>query len=335
MARRGSRLAAGALAVALVGGCGPGDDSSSTAASLSPSPAAETTATVPESEWLTATVEVAFPDGLAATDDAVFVKTDDGHVVRIDAASAEVVGDVRIDTSKDAGRYCQGIGSDGDSLWACSAGLETTDVYRLDPETLEVTAKVAVDKLFDQLTLPVVAGRVWVLTGTGDRVTVIDAETADTTVMPLGRRCFQLAATGTRVYATCALTDEVVALDAATGEVVASSDVPNPTNVAALGDDVWVSGGNGIVRLSADLEPRASYDGVTAGLEGDIAATSEAVWVRQPEGFLFRIDPATDRVVAQYAIDPVPSGGSVLVTADAVWLTSFDDNLVHRLDPAA
>ncbi len=326
-----SRAVAGALAVMLLAACGPSEESSSTA----PTTSVPTTAVMPESAWLTATIEVRYPDGLAALGDAVFVKTDDGHVVRIETDTAEVVADVRIDTSQEARRYCQGIGSDGTSLWACSAGPETTDVYRLDPETLEVTAKLKVDKLFDQLALPVVAGRVWVLTGTGDRLTMIDADSGDTTTMPLGRRCFQLAATATRVYATCILTDEVVALDVATGEIVATAGVTHPINVAALVDDVWVSGGGELLRLTADLKPVAEYAGLTAGLDGDIFATPDAVWVRQAKGFLFRIDPRTDTVAARYSIDPVPSGGSALATGDAVWLTSFDDDLVFRLDPDA
>ena len=74
---------------------------------------------------------------------------------------------------------------------------------------------------------------------------------------------------------------------------------------------------------------------MTAGPEGDLAATDTAVWVRQPEGFLLRIDPATDQVAARYDIDPVPSGGSLLVTDDAVWTSAFDDNVVYKIDPAS
>ena len=290
---------------------------------------------VPQSEWLTGTVEVHFPDGLAALGEHVFVKTDDGHVVRIDAASAEVDGDVRIDTSTSSGSYCSGIGTDGETLWACSAGLDTTDVWRLDPDSLDVSEKVPVDKLFDQVTLPVAGGKVWVLTGIGDRLTSIDTATTKTHTTKLGRRCLQLAATETSVYATCSLTDEVVAVDAATGKVRATADVPNPIYVSVVDDDVWVTGGGGLLRLSTDLEPNLLFPGLTSGPEGDLVATPDDVWVRQAAGFLFRIDPAAETVAAQYAIDPVPSGGGVLVTDDAVWLTAFNDNVVYRLDPAA
>jgi streptogramin lyase len=348
-----ARLTLAALIVVALVGCGDGEGNRTTKAKGSPSTTAAPTTSpsasahgVPEasiepatvvaqSEWLTATVDIPYPDGLAAFGEHVFVKTDDGHVVRVDAVSGEVVDDVRVDTSTDSGHYCQGIGSDGKTLWACSAGLHTTEVYRLDPDSLDVTEKVPVDKLFDQLSLPVVAGKVWVLAGSGDRLTAIDTATGKTRTTKLGRRCFQLAATETSVYATCLLTDELVAVDAVTGKVTATAEVPNPTNVSVAGDGVWVSGGGGVLRLSTDLEPRLLFPGLTAGQEGDLVAAADAVWVRQAEGFLFRIDPAAGTVAAQYAIDPVPSGGSVLVTDAGVWLSAYDDNTIYRLDPAA
>ena len=209
-----------------------------------------------------------------------------------------------------------------------------TDLIRLDPESLEETARIGVDKLFDQLTLPVVDGRIWVLSGSGDRITMVDAATGATQALPLGRRCFQLAATTSRVYATCMLTDEVIALDAATGEVVKTTAVRHPVNVSVSGERVWVSTADGLVCLTADLELRKTYPGLSAGQDGDLVATPEAVWIRQGGGFLFRLDPATG-AVRQFTIDPVPSGGSLLVTDDSVWTSAYNDNVVYRIDPSS
>jgi glutamine cyclotransferase len=324
----GARAVVGVLACVLVAGCS-GSESSTPA----PQPAPSTPpASVDQSAWLTAQVEVAQPDGLAAFGDSVYVKTDTGTVVRVDAADATVVGSATIDTYNDAGHYCTGIGTDGTSLWACSAGRDGTDVVRLDPDTLEVLDRVRIDKVFDQLTLPVVDGRVWVLSGTGDHLTYLDTDTRRRRTWPLDQRCFQLAATAGRVYATCLLADLVLALDATTGEVVARADVPHPTNISAIGDQVWVSTGTGLHQFSADLEPLATYEDLVAGAEGDVVATTDAVWVRQAAGFLFRLDLATG-ATTQYVADPVPSGGSVLVTDDAVWTSAFNDDVVYRLDP--
>lgn len=332
MARLWSRGTSVLLTCLLSAGCGGTPSSSSPSPEPTTSPGAP--AIVAQDDWLTAALEIDQPDGLAALGDAVYVKTDKGDIVRVDRASATVVTSVEVDTRNDSGHYCTGIGSDGTSLWACSAGREGTDLVRLDPESLEITERVAVDKVFDQLTLPVVDGRVWSIVGIGDRVTVVDALTSDTQTYPLDRRCFQLSVTTDRVYVTCSLTDEVLALDASTGKVLATAEVSHPVNVSAVGHDVWVSTSAGLQRLTADLEPMTTYDSLSAGPEGDLLATPDAVWVRQPEGFLFRLDPETGSTT-QYAIDPVPSGGSVLVTDDAVWVSEFNDNVVQRVDPGS
>jgi outer membrane protein assembly factor BamB len=279
-------------------------------------------------------VKVAYPDGLALVGDAVFVKTDDGHVVRVDRARRKLDVDVKVDTASDPNQYCQGIGSDGHALWACSAADGRTDLVRLDPTTLEVRATVRVDKVFDQLTLPVVDGRVWVLTGTGETLTAVDTATNRTTSYPLGRRCLQIAATPATVYLTCLLTDEVVAVDASTGRLVERTTVPGAVNIAADEHDVWVSGSDGIVRLSTGLEPRAVYPGLVAGRDGDLLLTPDALWVRQGPSFLLRIDIESGDVAAQYAIEPALSGGSLLAADDEIWTSSFNDDVVLVVDPS-
>lgn len=287
-----------------------------------------------QEDWLSGRVEIGQPDGLAAWGGDVFVKTDTGRVVRVDGAAAKAVGSAEVDTYNDAGHYCTGIAADATSLWTCSAGQDSTDLVSLDPATLEVTHRYPVDKLFDQLTIPVAGGRVWVLSGIGDQLTEVQASTGATRVFTLGRRCFQLAATARLVYATCMLTDEVIAVDASTGTVVHRADVAHPVNISVAGDAVWVSGAVGLVRMSADLGTLATYAGLAAGPEGDLVATAGAVWVRQAAGFLFRLDPATGRVT-RFAVDPVPSGGSVLLADDAVWVSAYNDDEVFRLDPGA
>ena len=70
-----------------------------------------------------------------------------------------------------------------------------------------------------------------------------------------------------------------------------------------------------------------------ADSEGAIAADERAVWMpSDPHGRLARIDPATNRVVAQLAL---PSQSlAAAVGQGAVWVTSTDHNVVTRVDPA-
>ena len=51
---------------------------------------------------------------------------------------------------------------------------------------------------------------------------------------------------------------------------------------------------------------------------------------RRP-GFLHRIDAATNTVAEHVEPPEAVSGGSVLPTEDAVWLTESDDNVLLRL----
>ena len=321
---------AAVLLVASAAGCsGSGDDGGGTAGS--PSPAQPRT--VGPDSWRLGTTTTENPDGLAAIDHGVFVKTDDGRVVRIDPGSGRVTAEADLDTAKDPANYCQGIGSDGDTLWACSAGDSTTDVVRLDPKTLSVTARVPVDKLFDQYTLPVVGGAVWVLAGDGSRLVSVDTATGRSSTSRLPYRCFQLAATVAAVYATCLVDDEVIAVDPRTRKVVGRAQVDGPTNVAAGGGEVWVSGDRGLTRLDGTLGSPTLFEGPSAGPEGDLLVTESAVWVRSPDDFLLRLDPATGAVTARYAQHPAISGGSTLLAYGSLWTSASDDAAVFRVDP--
>ena len=286
---------------------------------------------VPQRQWWLAAITIDSPDGLAAMDGAVFVKTDDGQVARIDPRTNGIVRRARLDTARDRAHYCQGIGSDGRTLWACSASDSTTDLVRLDPATLRVTRRARVGKVFDQYSVPVTGGRAWVLTDDGHVLTGVDTETGEPTEISLPHRCFQLAATASVVYATCLLDDEVVAVDPVAAEVVDHVEVRGPVNVAVDRDHVWVSGSDGLLRLDADLVPQARYPGLVAGAEGDLVTAGGAVWVRNPDTFLTRIDSASGAVTARYASRAALSGGSVLVAYGSLWTSASDDSTVLRV----
>ncbi len=66
-----------------------------------------------------ATIAVQNADGLIAFAGALWVKTDDGRVVRIDPATNRVTREIAVDDVSDKNQYCQGIGTDGKSIWAC------------------------------------------------------------------------------------------------------------------------------------------------------------------------------------------------------------------------
>jgi hypothetical protein len=141
------------LAAVTIGlaGCSPATDEQSPRAPITVSAGPATTATL--DSRLVATIDLASPDGLVEVSGAVWVKTDDGRVPRIDPGTDTVTGTVQLDTATDPSHYCQGIGTDGTAVWACTASDSATGIVRIDPTTMAVGEPVAVDKVFDQLSL--------------------------------------------------------------------------------------------------------------------------------------------------------------------------------------
>jgi hypothetical protein len=282
---------------------------------------------------LLATIEVKYPDELVFVQGYIWVKTDDGHLVQVDPTTNSVVGDIKVDTTSDPYHYCQGIGTDGDSIWACSASGDednkTIDVVRIDPNTRSVVETVKVGKIFDQFKMPVLLSKVWVLSGNGDKLVGVDiTANRPSPAIDLGARCSQVEAVGKSLLATCKLDDLVLRIDPELGEVTDRMTFSNPVGIAASENGIWLSQGNAIARLDTEsLDPVATF----SGLSGDMFATKEAVWVRLEPGFLFRIDPASNQLVEQIKTDHSLSVGSVLVTSDSIWTTANENDMLIRL----
>ncbi len=324
-----------AMVVIAAAGCGGGAGRVSLPASPRPRHPVVVTAppaaTATVASRLIARVRVANPDGLVEVGGSVWVKTDDGRVVRIDPSSDTVTGSVRIDTARAPNHYCQGIGTDGVAVWACTASDTSTGIVRIDPRTMSVGTPIAVGKLFDQLSLPYTSRGLWVLTGSGETVAVVDTATGALTTYHLGARCQPLAVAETIVVATCANDDRVVALNPVTGKVIARVSLSAPRIAAVWGHDVWVDTSRGLTRLGTNLTVEALYPNQVIGLEGDLAVTKDAVWVRGPGGVLWRIDPRRNMVAERLTPAQPVSAGSLLVTTHAIWASENNEGIVIRL----
>lgn len=271
------------------------------------------------------------PDGLAEVGGWIWVKTDDGRVVRVDPRSNKVTGSIRLDTASERHHYCQGIGHDGSDVWACAATDRTTNLVRIDSQRMTVGPVAAVDKLFDQLTVPHTARGLWVLSGTGRTLSLVAPDSEAVSTYPLPARCLQVAASEELVIATCATDNIVVAVDPDSGSVRARVHLPEPRLALITHNAIWVDTAEGLARLGLDLTIRAIFSNQYAGLEGDLAASGNDVWVRGHGGVLWRIDQTDDAVVEQLSSSPALSGGSMLVTRDSIWLSAGDEGYVLRL----
>lgn len=289
---------------------------------------------VPFETRLLATIDVKYPDELVFVQGFIWVKTDDGHVIQVDPATNSVVGDIKVDTTSDPYHYCQGLSTDGENIWACSASGDennrTIDVVRIDPRAKSVVETVKVGKIFDQFKMPFLLNKIWVLSGNGDKLVGIDATTNQpSSAIDLGVRCFQVEAVGKSLLVTCRMDNLVLRIDPEKMEVTDRLTFSSPLNVAATENGVWLSQSNAVTRLDMEsLNPVAVFTNL---FNADIFATKEAVWVRLENGFLFRIDPVSNQLVEQIKTDQSLSMGSILVTSDSIWTTASDDDILIRL----
>lgn len=289
---------------------------------------------VPFEKRLLATIDIKYPDELVFVQGFIWVKTDDGHVIQVDPATNSVVGDIKVDTTSDLYHYCQGLGTDGENIWACSASGDennrTIDVVRIDPGSKSVVETVKVGKIFDQFEMPFLLNKIWVLSGNADKLVGIDVTTNQPgPAIDLGVRCSQVDAVGKSLLVTCRLDNLVLRIDPEKMEVTDRLKFSSPLNIAATENGIWLSQGNAISRLDPEsLNPVAVFTNL---FNADIFATKDTVWVRLESGFLYRIDPVSNQLVEQIKTDQNLSIGSILVTSDSIWTTASDDDILVRL----
>jgi streptogramin lyase len=314
-----------------------GGESGVSAAKSKPSPsvvAARPGQTVPLPSRLAARIQLPTDgDSLVELGGSVWIKSETGVLIRVDARTNRVLGTVQLD---DRGlpfrRHCQGLGSDGQSVWTCATNLKTTPVVRLDPVTGKVQEKFAVDKSYDQLRMPYVDGRIWVLVDGGKTLAGLRSG-GNVLRLPLEKQYSNVTGSGDDLVLASTLENSVVRVDAQSGKVLASADVQQAGVLSGTDEDVWIGSAEGLLRLDAkSLRRKAVYKELSPQISGDVVALPDEVWVRlKGERFLYRIDPATNEVTDFVKADPNLSSGSVLVTDDAIWTTAYDNQRLLRL----
>lgn len=278
------------------------------------------------------------PDEIVFAGGFIWTKTVNGHVIQVDPATNTIVGAIKVDTTTELNHYCQGLGTDGENIWACSASGDednrTIDVVRIDSDSQSVVETFKVGKIFDQFKMPFLHNQIWVLTENGSKLVGIDVATNQLgSAIDLGTRCFQLAPMEEMLLATCGLDNLLLQIDLAKGEVTKRVTIHSPRNVAAAENGVWVLQDNAVVRLDPkSLTPVVVFTNLPrVGAMGDVFVTEEVVWMRQESGFLYRIDPASNELIEQIKPDRSLTGGSILVTSDSIWTTAHEDDLLLRL----
>jgi hypothetical protein len=289
--------------------------------SASPTTVEPPATAAPPTEGLIAELDVlGGPDGLTADDQGVWVKLDNGSVVRIDP-DVNAVGE----TVQVGGELCQGIGAGDGSIWACSG----TDVARIDPAYRTLLSVLPVGKAFGQRELAVADGQLWILTGDGSQLEGFLTDTQQPwSRFALPVRGTDLAAGEAGLWVISNVDDAIVHVDLVTGRVLETIAVAAPVDVA-VDSEVWVAAAAETVRIDVATSTIGLRVAVGTGDEGAVALTPGEVWLRGADPMLTRVDRGSGQVVDSYRAD-VTSGGDVVYAFGSIWTSAYDDAKVFR-----
>jgi glutamine cyclotransferase len=344
MNRNSKSYVRGALAVTvgalLLAGCGGGDDEDQIESESVPESAQPEDRAAPEpitdagaqaidiDERLVNELEIeGGPSWLADGFGSLWLKRDDGVVMRIDAESGKVIAE--IETAPFKQPVCQGLGVGDDAIWTCPRG---GTLVRIDPSRNTADAEITIDNLVDQVHLASMDGAVWVLTKEGHELTAIDTGTGKTSLQArLPETCNDLSVLGDSIWITCYVADKVLQVDARSGKVVDELELDGPRAIAA-GKELWVGFGSGVAQIDPNslevLNVYEAYPGVT----GAIFAGPSGTWVREEgERFLMRIDPELGEITEVIEAPQLQSGGDVVQIGDSVWATAYNDAALVQL----
>lgn len=135
------------------------------------------------------------------------------------------------------------------------------------------------------------------------------------------------------VWITDPAANVVYRFDPSAGAVVGTIEVgARPQFLAVGAGAVWTmnQADGTVTRIDPGTNGIAATIQLGEGIQGgDITVGGGYVWLRGSDTLLFKIDPATNQVVARYG----PSSGSGSVAADdrAVWVTAHDTRTIWRL----
>ena len=345
-------MLAGSLAFAAREGDSSGDpaatpagtDASSPTASepstTTTSPATSTTNPNPETPARAAMVDIETgpsPEGVAATDQAVWVATNTG-LTRVAPETDSVETTIELETSS-IGPGLAGVAATADAAWVVDATDAT--VTRVDAasgavsDTIELRQGAASFPAYISAT----EDAVWVL---GTELTRIDASNnlARNIEIDCGiGGCEGVAATADAVWLAAGGEDTVIRVDPTTNAVDDTISVgSSPTGVAATPTAVWVANqlDETVQRIDPDTNDVIETIPIPDSDLRGVAATNDDVWAIDSGGTLYRIDPDTNEVTATLETGHRSSpDGYIAATDDAVWVTSTDDDLVTRIDASA
>ena len=261
-------------------------------------------------------------------------------LLRVDPESLAIVAAIAL---PETSRQCQGFVVTDDAVWACTG----EGAVRIDPSSNQIEGSVAfpVGQFLGRLAAG--AGAVWALGGdevAPNAVFKIDPGSMTVRTFPLGHYGTTLAFGFDAVWVTVTQEGLLLRVDPVIGAVSEhATGLRRPWVVTAGPDSLWVTlaaegeepvgeGEPTVVRIdpTGELAPVSIATGAAPGRGGGLWAGEDAVWVRAPDLFLVRIDPATNAVVD--SITGPPDNGDVAEAFGWIWATAEHELRVYRLE---
>lgn len=227
---------------------------------------------------------------------------------------------------------CLAFGVGYESLWA--GACDEPAIWRIEPATGAVLARIPlpVDGIEEEGSVAAGEQGVWLISTAHALVKIDPAtnEVAGTWPLPVGAAAVR-AGLGS-LWVTVSDTNELLKIDPEDPTVQTRIGVgAYPRFLTVSEDAVWVMNQHdgSVTRVAANGEVVGTIE-VGPRIEGgDITSGGGSIWV-QPGGLLLvQIDPATNRVVAEYG--PRSGSGGVAADADAVWVSAHDVEAIWRL----
>lgn len=278
----------------------------------------------PEAEFKPA----AAPEWILFSDSILLAAKSEDGLERIDL-KANKLGDPIPGLSQP----CAGIAIAFKSLWIPNCGDRT--VARLDPKTGKIDARLPIGAAKARAGVAATSDSVWVLTDEKTTLSRIDPDRNQVVAelrLPAG--CSSLVFGEGALWVACPTDNKVLRIDPRTNLVDQRIEVSTQPQSLAIGEgSVWV-----LCRKDGKvdrIDPKTNKVVRTIDLDvpeadGGIAAGSGSIWVTLTGFPITRIDPATEKVVQQFAGE---GGGAVQAGMGSIWLSNLREGTLWRLDP--
>ncbi|MEO6349889.1 MAG: ABC transporter substrate-binding protein [Candidatus Limnocylindrales bacterium] len=263
------------------------------------------------------------PGGIAIGDGAAWVtNTGADTVSQIDLGTRTAIRVIEV------GRGPVGIAAAGGSIWVADSAGRT--VTRINAATARVVDTIIVGN--GPTALAAGPGSVWVANVSDSTVVRIDVATGIAgQPVPVAAAPVAIAADESGVWVVSADGAAVSHLDGVSGVTLAPPITlsSRPTAIAIGAGSVWVASGDGsVTRIDPQTNRVTATIDVGGSLSG-IAATQDAVWVADRQGYVYQLEAANPFTVATRI--QTTSAPEALVVADRdVWIAARASAASHR-----